>query len=767
MIPTVAGKRNWTLLGGAIYAALPPFFSASFVTVGVCLLLALPAPGSAQGASDRSIPSKEFINLKVYGHLSAEVREALAELIEPESVSQLISKVSESATLLRDVCAQSSCPTLDEVLSTARAASASRTSTNQLIAPTIETVRSMSPLGATPGPPLAFEARERYAVIEGNDPIVRAARRASVDTVVAVPVESNIPLASEGVVIAPAGPANSSISIIEKDLEVAGSSERYFRVNRLHAATKTAALLEVVQRNRSTSTTEGTARPQETFSFIHFQSSGADCAAEPAHWPFNVARVVEVLQFNEKIRERLKLGPVRRSRILIVDTGLGKTLAQTAAFNSLLFADPAEIVTAPFAQHQFTGNPRCIDANANGYWRDVYGAGAGATIDDCLNPLFDHFSLVHPHPRKATSEQFYNPDHGSFVGALASGGPKFMESFPGVSNYVGLSFFRVTRRSDSDLLHVANEFSDITLSLNYAALIGADVINMSLKTGRDEPFDDFKNNKKPGTALLVASAGNNKEDLEMNAPDNRPASMDMGDQIIVVAAVQPNETLPWWPASAHSPSRVHVAAPGALITSFGIEGQHICDSGTSAAAPLVSFTAAMVRALTGAPRQTVRARVLAASEHLPDLTTLVEDGRRLNIEAALDVFVDRVELAAEKKVLRGWIEPAQTEPLVRVCQLPGGPLNTLKGKIDLALLWEWWKDQDGKAIIRHQLKRWEFERGVCEVPSEESFVFFNLVTRKPETIQWRDVKKLLPTPFRAVKRTILNSNSVGEAVSTP
>jgi hypothetical protein len=30
-------------------------------------------------------------------------------------------------------------------------------------------------------------------------------------------------------------------------------------------------------------------------------------------------------------------------------------------------------------------------------------------------------------------------------------------------------------------------------------------------------------------------------------------------------------------------------------------------------------------------------------------------------------------------------------------------------------------------------------------------------------IQWNDVKRLLPTPFRAVKDIVLNSNKLGEA----
>jgi hypothetical protein len=73
--------------------------------------------------------------------------------------------------------------------------------------------------------------------------------------------------------------------------------------------------------------------------------------------------------------------------------------------------------------------------------------------------------------------------------------------------------------------------------------------------------------------------------------------------MIVVGALQPDESDPLWPMSAFSPFRVHIAAPGANIRSIGAENQNICNNGTSAATPLVSFTAGMIRALTGAPRR--------------------------------------------------------------------------------------------------------------------------------------------------------------------
>jgi hypothetical protein len=369
--------------------------------------------------------------------------------------------------------------------------------------------------------------------------------------------------------------------------------------------------------------------------------------------------------------------------------------------------------------------------------------------------------MLNPPPRKPTSQQTYSPYHGSFVGGLATGGPRFVAAFPSVSDYIGLSYFLVTRRSLHPDLHVENAPNDIAHSLDYAQAIGADVINMSLKTNARDEFHKFTDNKQ---ALLVVAAGNDRENLDQPG-DNFPAGIEAfgnRDSMITVAALQPDSANPLWPLSTTSEAKVHIAAPGAQLLSFDTSGGQVCNSGTSAAAPLVSFTAAMLRALTGAPREFVRSRVLAAADYSPRLVGKVEDARRLNIEAALDVMVDRVELTGGG-TKRGWMEPRRTEPLVPVCAAwAEGPLKHLNGQIDMSLLWEWRRLDGGKVAIRYQADRLNpFRKGSCDVPSGP-FSFFDIEAGKDIQVQWNDVKRLLPTPFRAVKDVVLNSNKLGE-----
>lgn len=711
------------------------------------VLLVAGAETTAQTA-----PAKkgDIVTLSVAGALTPEQRAALDGLLEPDSVSRLITSIAAAGTPAASVCEGQGCFNLTNATTMAVA-----NSTNDLrgTGMTISTTQAwLPPIGHLTGV-------NEFAIIAGGGTLAAAAGKTSAGSI-AVPAEtlrSNNIFPTNGQIVIPPGTSRAAVSLIEKDVRIGGASERQFRINRLLPDDEVARRLAVLGAAPNVAVTS--AAPQEGFSFIQFQSTGAACGSTPPDWPYDATKVASVARFNDAIRKRLKVGAPKRARVLVVDTGAGRGFLQNEAFAPVVFADPAEMLAPVSAQRQFSGDPICVDGNNNGYWRDVYGTGAGPDINDenrCLDPSIDHVDLVRPHPRKPTSSQLYNPDHGSFVGALAAGGPAFIAAYPDVANLLGLSFFRVTRRSDAPTHHVENSFSDIQRSLEYAALIGADVINMSLRTARDTAFNIFR---EKGTALLVASAGNLMEDLDQRAPENRPASLlDMNDRMIVVAALQRVDANPFWPDSARSANRVHIAAPGAEIPSLGASGQNLCDSGTSAAAPLVSFVAAMLRATTGAPREVVRARLLAAADHEPKLQGFVEDARRLNIESALDVFVDRVETTSGTK--RGWIDPNATSRLVRICSADGPGLPDFRGTIDLGLLWQWRRQADGKVSFRHQIEGQKFIPETCDAPSG-TFAFFDLATGATSDIEWSSVTKLLPTPFRSVRPIILKSDSSG------
>jgi Subtilase family len=682
-----------------------------------------------------------FITIDVTAPLSDQQKAVLEKLVEPNSTSQLIEAVAKEGTPIRSVCGLTDvnerCPDLTRALDAAKLNATTKPVGWNFDARKFDSFATWS--GSKPG---------TYYVFEADDPVVKAFRYAEP---VAVPKDA---LDATGIPLSHAPlTGQDAVATVEDDLRRTATTERSFRINRALSETEVAALIQSFSGGNVSAMRAS--QPKNSFSIIQFENTGANCRSTAADWPFDVDRVKTIMQFNADIRRRMKVGPPQRSRILIVDTGIGKHLAQADSFSRLLYAEAAELIAPASVQRDFN-DTRCTDANGNGYWRDAYGTGSGKAASDdtrCTSPTITAFDLIDPHPKQPQSVQIYNPDHGSFVSGLAVGGPRFMAAFPQIADYIGLSFFRVPRKADTPALSIMNEFADITTSLDYAEKIKADVINMSLKTDRDEPFRAIKDNP---TALLVAAAGNNKENLDRRASENFPASMQL-PQMIVVSALQAKANEPLWPDSAFSSTRVQIAAPGADISSFDATGAQICDSGTSAAAPLVSFAAATIKALTGASGATIRARILAAADHVDALRGKVEEGRRLNVEAALDLFVDRVELKdGSDKLVTGWIEPDRTDPLVQVCKDGTGPFDPLKGQIDLALLWEWYRDTSAKINLRYNRSVSEpFAGSSCNAPSG-SFKFFDYKTKTRVDIKWSQVQKILPTPFRGAKEFILN-----------
>lgn len=741
----------------------------SIWVAGCIVLVFMGAATSADYSLAQSAPARDgnagsFINVRITAAPSPEARAALEQLIEPFATAAAVAAAGAAPTVSA-VCAATGggvateCANVTEAINAAERVGASRSFNQKLIAPTLLQTKTFTVTEPPRFPDFqsktvtSTSARE-FVVFGANDPIVLAAGRLEGQSL-AVPLESVAPIIKpEANLIG----APEKMALIDEDLRLLGVSERNFRINPILGDAKTEDLLQTLGAIRNSGVAvDRTLSPIDSFSLIQFETSGVNCDSAQSGWPFDVGRVKKILEFNEDFRHKMRLGAPKRSRILIVDTGLGKSLAQSSSFGPLLYAEPSELLSSIVARPR-TNEARCVDANGNRYFGDVYGVGSDERSEEetkCKLPTFNALDLVSPHPRKLGVTQIYNPDHGSFVGALAGGGPDLLAAFPQIQEYVGLTFFRVPRLSRAPRAHVVNEFNAIGDSLAYAKEIKADIVNLSLKTARDEPFDGPLTGNED--VLLVAAAGNNGETLNDTASENRPASLEsLRERMIVVAALQPNAAFPFWPSSARSKEMVHIAAPGALIASLDASGARICDSGTSAAAPLVSFTAATLKALTGARRAVIRARVLAAADNDPELKDKVEEGRRLNIEAALDIFVDRIELDGETAAMRGWIEPSMADALVSVCQPRSGGLEDTGGKIDLALLWQWRRTAEGRASLRHQglTSNFAFMPAACKIPTG-TFEFFDAETGKTHNIAWSSLRKMLPTPFRSGKAVIV------------
>lgn len=145
-------------------------------------------------------------------------------------------------------------------------------------------------------------------------------------------------------------------------------------------------------------------------------------------------------------------------------------------------------------------------------------------------------------------------------------------------------------------------------------------------------FDEITKASNAGI-LFVASAGNDavSNDTTLHYPSNYNIP-----NIIAVAATDQDDHLATF--SDWGPTTVHLGAPGDNILSTTPNNTYAYKSGTSMAAPLVTGTAALLKAApayAGLTMSQLRSRILTTVDPLASLAGLTTTGGRLNTGRAL------------------------------------------------------------------------------------------------------------------------------------
>ena len=175
--------------------------------------------------------------------------------------------------------------------------------------------------------------------------------------------------------------------------------------------------------------------------------------------------------------------------------------------------------------------------------------------------------------------------------------------------------------------------SDAVRAVEYAALMGADVINASWGGGGfSQALRETIEEAGARDVVFVASAGNNARNID-RVP-TYPAAYD-AENIIAVAATDASDRLAAF--SNHGVAGVDLAAPGVAILSTVPGPGYQRFSGTSMAAPHVTGAVALLRSI--APElhaTTVKKILLRHVTPLPGLEGVVRSGGRLRLTAALE-----------------------------------------------------------------------------------------------------------------------------------
>ncbi len=178
----------------------------------------------------------------------------------------------------------------------------------------------------------------------------------------------------------------------------------------------------------------------------------------------------------------------------------------------------------------------------------------------------------------------------------------------------------------------AGDIADAVEAIDYAVGHGARVINLSwgLDAYSMALKDAIERASNKGV-VVVCAAGNNGRNLD-SAP-YYPASYDLPN-VIAVAATDSADNLASW--SNWGATRIAIAAPGIDILTTHPGGEYRMVSGTSAAAPLVSGVAGLIKTVYPAlSAADTRATILSGGREASGLNGKVTSGAVVNVYAAL------------------------------------------------------------------------------------------------------------------------------------
>lgn len=753
--------------------------------------LALPPLVAALWAS---AAGGQYLSIEVEGTLPPDLRAALNRVITPSSLEASIAEGARRGVPWQVLCAeQLECNPEERALFGAAEDS-------EVVGASTEGGGVALPSVRFGDPDLALGSRT-FVMLERSDPLVNAYApnqpqiASAPDQRIAVEISEDAlsklkrwqTLAGPGQSGEAPGPAlaifehaaNPAISKLQEDLDILGSTRRQFRISS-DADPGDVEQAVALARGSGVAHVERTRVPVSEFQIegagadgdsVAFQADEADCAATGPDWPFDASEVAGVIEHNLRVLERMNVRHLRRSSVLVVDTGLGPALAEDEDFRRFLDLDLGELLFADTIEldRRFDKNSRvCLDVNRWTDEADAFGYAAHDVDTSALDPVhclthspLERVLALSPPPGATLPP--YRSEHGSYVAGLALGGPRLVETFPDLDRLLSLSFARITQSSDHSAVTVKTEITTLRRAIAYATSRRVDVLNASIRVENAQSAQQLVSAMREFRGLIVGAAGNFPQALNASTASFPAVLRDTAfeDRMLLVAATRDIAGDRLWPDSARSSTIVNIAAPGAALRSWDGIGGLMCGSGTSAAAPLVSFTAASLMALgMRAPDEVVH-RILATAEMDPALSEYVVSGRVLDVATALDIFADHVWIdnAPPRRVhiIQGSGERAT---MVQACDpLKPGSLSTVRGVLDAAALVHWFREDADPAIPTPDadlVRFWRRKPGSgaptrkstpCSLPNG-TLAVRDLATGEKVEIPFANIRRIVFSPFR-------------------
>jgi hypothetical protein len=452
----------------------------------------------------------------------------------------------------------------------------------------------------------------------------------------------------------------------------------------------------------------------------------------PPTWPFDIKATQEAIAAALAF-VRANEWKTTRSVIRVADTGvtgLGKATGFPANF---LAVNPA-------------ARPGDLVPDRNGFAGAYYGI--DAEYGGHVEPL-----LKDP-----------NGGHGTQVSNLALGSASFRAEYGKTADLLGLNVARLF----TDHGYGAGVWAN-------AAILGsvltyeppsANVVNLSL--GGPDPIPSLRGELirlSERRQLVVIAAGNEGGQLGtevqsfpavyVSVPQIMSSSLVVGAHGPVGDIGQPVRAR----FSNYGRDYVDLFAPGCRLPA--VFGQSGSLAGTSFAAPLVAFTAALIRDFLSDPESPkVRNRLWATTRWVSDEDAeSTRFGGILDVPAALRIFDDLVRLRGGELVPGRWVQPNSFEPCTNAAAVP--PRWVLRVRVETP----------GADLPKLHLLKRDNNEVITEAPScvaaGEDGPRLLLDSGEERTFRWRDIEALIPAVELDRRRVPAKGPQVASGVASP
>lgn len=351
--------------------------------------------------------------------------------------------------------------------------------------------------------------------------------------------------------------------------------------------------------------------------------------------------------------------------------------------------------------------------------------------------------------------------HGTKVTDLALGSLDFRNnSIRDPGDYIKLQEFRalqaINLSQSEPRFYINNE--SIVKSNYFTRERNISIINISLTSPTN--ITEFLSYYVNSNTLIVAAAGNDKKKLGSSGsaqvyPASYGGTGDLKNNLITVVAHDVNKRKPNY--SNYSARYADIASPGCAIKAHAIDesGAVVSSSvsGTSFAAPFVTFTAAILKTFGINSPKEIKNRIYAGSDYDKYWEPFVFSSGTLNIPKTIAIF-DDVLVSNDKPdeiILGEW---GALESNITLCKM-SDPIER-KQMIKLTPVVD---KQELKLRITTQNSLGDLEVDSACVPYSETTKFKIMKRFNSEKLTFENVNEEIELPWKNVRDIVLKYNA--------